>query len=228
MWQKSRETGHGHTLTWSAWCLPGDNIFVHEGVRKRNWGKWVSEIRLPNSRERIWLGSFDSPEKAARAFDAALFCLRGKNANFNFPDNPPDIVDGNSMSLAQIKVAAANFANSEPPSRGHVSDPSTSLSSSSLHAESPSPSVSDGAVHQAEAEAEGGEMTETALDHGFLQRFSSLGNTNNVVTDNFGYFPEFDDFSNDYYVPPMPMPDTDYVEESYDGFASQGSFLWNF
>ncbi|XP_019196599.1 PREDICTED: ethylene-responsive transcription factor ERF017-like [Ipomoea nil] len=193
----------------------------YRGVRKRNWGKWVSEIRLPNSRERIWLGSFDSPEKAARAFDAALFCLRGKNANFNFPDNPPDIVDGNSMSLAQIKVAAANFANSEPPPRAagameqQVSDPSTSLSSG---AESPSPSVSDGAVHQAE-----GEMTETALDHGFLQRFSSLGgNANNAVTD-FGYFPGFDDFSNDYYVPPMPIPDTDYVEETYDG-----SFLWNF
>lgn len=196
----------------------------YRGVRKRNWGKWVSEIRLPNSRERIWLGSFDSPEKAARAFDAALFCLRGKNANFNFPDNPPDIVDGTSMSLAQIKVAAANFANSEPRASGsgpreHVSDPSTSLSSSSLHAESPSPSVSDGAVHQAE-----GEVTETPVDDGFLQRFSSLGNVNNVT--DYGYFPGFDDFSNDYYVP--PMPDTDYVEDNYDGFSSQGSFLWNF
>ena len=45
-------------------------------MRKRKWGKWVSEIRLPNSRGRIWLGSHDTQEKAARAFDAALYCLR--------------------------------------------------------------------------------------------------------------------------------------------------------
>ncbi|KAI3887651.1 hypothetical protein MKX03_014207 [Papaver bracteatum] len=63
----------------------------YRGVRKRKWGKWVSEIRLPNSRERIWLGSHDTPEKAARAFDAAQFCLRGQGAKFNFPDNPPNI-----------------------------------------------------------------------------------------------------------------------------------------
>ncbi|KZV18255.1 dehydration-responsive element binding protein 3 [Dorcoceras hygrometricum] len=70
----------------------------YKGVRKRKWGKFVSEIRLPNSRERIWLGSYDTAEKAARAFDAALFCLRGRNAKFNFPENPPEISNGMSMS----------------------------------------------------------------------------------------------------------------------------------
>lgn len=65
-----------------------NNKKLYKGVRKRKWGKWVSEIRLPNSRERIWLGSYDSPEKAARAFDAALYCLRGRRASFNFPDTP--------------------------------------------------------------------------------------------------------------------------------------------
>ncbi|XP_048597554.1 ethylene-responsive transcription factor ERF017-like [Brassica napus] len=85
----------------------------YKGVRKRKWGKWVSEIRLPNSRERIWLGSYDTPEKAARAFDAALFCLRGSNANFNFPDNPPAISGGGNMSRSEIREAAARFANSE-------------------------------------------------------------------------------------------------------------------
>ncbi|CAH8391025.1 unnamed protein product [Eruca vesicaria subsp. sativa] len=85
----------------------------YKGVRKRKWGKWVSEIRLPNSRERIWLGSYDSPEKAARAFDAALFCLRGNKANFNFPDNPPVISGGRNMSRSEIREAAARFAKSE-------------------------------------------------------------------------------------------------------------------
>ncbi|KAJ0745691.1 putative transcription factor AP2-EREBP family [Helianthus annuus] len=83
----------------------------YTGVRKRKWGKWVSEIRLPKSRERIWLGSYDTPEKAARAFDAALFCLRGNTANFNFPHQPPHIPGGRSLPPSQIQAAAANYAN---------------------------------------------------------------------------------------------------------------------
>ncbi|KAL3500346.1 hypothetical protein ACH5RR_039439 [Cinchona calisaya] len=93
----------------------------YKGVRKRKWGKWVSEIRLPNSRERIWLGSYDSAEKAARAFDAALFCLRGKNAKFNFADNPPDLVGGRSLTPAEIQVIASQHAkeyNHEQQPRG--------------------------------------------------------------------------------------------------------------
>ncbi|KAK9050624.1 hypothetical protein SSX86_030406 [Deinandra increscens subsp. villosa] len=86
----------------------------YKGVRKRKWGKWVSEIRLPNSRERIWLGSYDSPQKAARAFDAAAFCLRGASATFNFPDQPPNIPGGTSLSPSGIQAAAAHFANSAP------------------------------------------------------------------------------------------------------------------
>ncbi|XP_057787563.1 ethylene-responsive transcription factor ERF017-like [Salvia miltiorrhiza] len=84
----------------------------YRGVRKRKWGKYVSEIRLPNSRERIWLGSYGTPEKAARAFDAALFCLRGRTAKFNFPDDPPDIPGGESLSPPEIQVVAQRYANS--------------------------------------------------------------------------------------------------------------------
>ncbi|CAH8362383.1 unnamed protein product [Eruca vesicaria subsp. sativa] len=89
----------------------------YTGVRKRKWGKWVAEIRLPNSRERIWLGSFDTAEQAARAFDAALYCLRGPGARFNFPDNPPEIPGGRSLTPQQIQVVASRFACEEvlPP-----------------------------------------------------------------------------------------------------------------
>nr|XP_029119457.1 ethylene-responsive transcription factor ERF017 isoform X2 [Elaeis guineensis] len=85
----------------------------YRGVRKRKWGRWVSEIRLPNSRERIWLGSYDSPEKAARAFDAAVVCLRGRRGRLNFPDAPPRISGGGSLNARQIQAAAARHAHND-------------------------------------------------------------------------------------------------------------------
>ncbi|XLR70209.1 hypothetical protein S83_020881 [Arachis hypogaea] len=89
---------------------------MYKGVRKRKWGKWVSEIRLPNSRERIWLGSYDTQQKAARAFDAALYCLRGRHASFNFPDTPLHLEINNvshyhSLSHHEIQQVASKFAN---------------------------------------------------------------------------------------------------------------------
>jgi hypothetical protein len=84
-----------------------------KGIRLRKWGKWVSEIRMPNSRAKIWLGSYDSPEKAARAYDFAAYCLRGSKARFNFPDSPPEIPYASSLSPPQIQAAAARFAAEE-------------------------------------------------------------------------------------------------------------------
>lgn len=108
-----------HTTPISSSCVnDNNNNKLYKGVRKRKWGKWVSEIRLPNSRERIWLGSYDSPEKAARAFDAALYCLRGRHANFNFPNTPCNMDTTNaphqSLTPQEIQEVAANFANQAP------------------------------------------------------------------------------------------------------------------
>ncbi|XP_057860538.2 ethylene-responsive transcription factor ERF011-like [Cryptomeria japonica] len=59
----------------------------YRGVRKRKWGKYVAEIRS-GKRSRISLGSYFTPHAAARAYDAALLCLRGPNAtSLNFPDS---------------------------------------------------------------------------------------------------------------------------------------------
>lgn len=84
-----------------------------KGVRKRAWGRYVCEIRLPRSRQRIWLGSYATAEEAACAYDAASLCLRGSTASLNFPSSsmsPLLMRDSTSNQLPLSREAIQSIA----------------------------------------------------------------------------------------------------------------------
>ncbi|KAI3838877.1 hypothetical protein MKX03_002653 [Papaver bracteatum] len=80
---------------------------IYRGVRERKNDKWVCEVREPNSKSRIWLGTHDSPEMAARAYDVAALALRGESTPLNFEDSLWRLPRAKSSSAKDIQSAVA-------------------------------------------------------------------------------------------------------------------------
>ncbi|KAG6410693.1 hypothetical protein SASPL_128758 [Salvia splendens] len=155
----------------------------YRGVRQRHWGSWVSEIRHPLLKTRIWLGTFETAEDAAKAYDEAARIMCGSRARTNFSYDPLSSSWPSTHLLSPTLMAKLQKCHMTSVSKGNklaVDNKRMEAHKMSGNHEflGKSENVQEFKAAAAAADDDGIEqMINELLDHGSIELCSTLGNS---------------------------------------------------